>query len=285
MRRIVTRRDPYTGGFLVTYPTEGEILGKMIRYILRELDRALRSKSAYVYLAGIFVLCILANIAVVAFRTVYGTNEGTYAYNIMEYAAWSFIVPYLSCIIIAHMIMGKEYPDPHIKDGVTSGLNRIQIYLSKLTAGVLLASVFLVITYVVLVAATSGFHIGDNTLTKEAIRAFTDKMVLALPLFLAGISFGIMFLFIFRDRRKAYAGFYILTFAIPRLVILLAKDPPGVGVFKVLKKYTISQCFTLIPYPSSPDRSVPFIVGLGIVYSVISTVIGIAVYNSSERKR
>ncbi len=284
MRRIVIRRDPFTGGFLVTYPTEGEILRKMIRYILRELDRALRSKSAYVYLAGIFVLCILANIAVVAFRTVYGTNEGTYAYNIMEYAAWSFIVPYLSCIIIAHMVMGREYPDPHIKDGVTSGLNRIQIYLSKLAAGVLLAGVFLVITYVALVATTSIFHFGDNTLTREAIRTFTDKMVLALPLFLAGISFGIMFLFIFKDRRKAYAGFFMITFAIPRLVILLAKDPPGIEIFKVLKRYTISQSFTLIPYPSSPDRSVPFIVGLGLAYSVIATVIGMAVYSKAERK-
>ena len=256
----------------------------MSKYILRELDRALRRKQAYVYFGGIFILCIIANIAVVAFRTVYGTNEGTYAYNIMEYAAWSFIVPYLSCIIIAHMVMGKDYPDPHIRDGVTSGLNRVQIYISKLTAGVLLAGVFLVITYVALVATTSIFHLGDNTLTRTAIRTFTDKMVLALPLFLAGICFGMMFLFIFKDKRKAYAGFYILTFAIPRIIIRLAKDPPGIGVFKMLRKYTISQCFTLIPYPSSPDRSVPFIVGLGLVYSVISTAVGVAYYCRTESK-
>jgi ABC-type transport system involved in multi-copper enzyme maturation permease subunit len=256
----------------------------MFRYILRELDRALRSKAAYVYFAGIFVLCIIANIAVIAFRTVYGTNEGTYAYNIMEYAAWSFIVPYLSCIMIAHMVIGKEYPDPHIRDGATSGLNRVQIYLSKLISGVLLAGVFLVITYVALVVTTALFHFGDGTLTKTAIRAFTDKMVLALPLFLAGVCFGMMFLFIFKDKRKAYVGFYILTFAIPRLVILLAKDPPGIAVFKALKKYTISQCFTLIPYPSSPERSVPFIIGLGLAYSAISTAIGVYAYCKAERK-
>jgi hypothetical protein len=109
-------------------------------------------------------------------------------------------------------------------------------------------------------------------------------MILALPLFLAGICFGMMFLFMFRDKRKAYAGFYILTFVIPRSIILLAKDPPGIGVFKFLRKYTISQCFTLIPYPSSPDRSVPFIIGLGLVYAVLSTVIGAAVYCREERK-
>ena len=256
----------------------------MIRYILREFDRALRRKSAYVYFAGIFALCILANLAVVGFRTVYGTNEGTYAYNIMEYAAWSFIVPYLSCIVIAHMVIGKDYPDPYIRDGVTSSLSRVQIYLSRLISGVMVAGVFLVITYVALVATTALFHCGDGTLTRYAIRIFTDKMILALPLFLAGICFGMMFLFMFRDKRKAYAGFYILTFVIPRSIILLAKDPPGIGVFKFLRKYTISQCFTLIPYPSSPDRSVPFIIGLGLVYAVLSTVIGAAVYCREERK-
>lgn len=257
----------------------------MIRYIMRELDRAVRRKQAYVYFGSIFLLCILANIAVVAFRTIYGTNEGTYAYNIMEYAAWSFIVPYLSCIVIAHMVIGKDYPDPHIRDGITSGLNRIQIYLCNLAASISLAFVFLVITFVVLVASTAVFHMGDNTLTKEAIRTFTGKMVLALPLFLAGISFGNMFLFLFKDRRKAYAGYYILTFVIPRTIMLLAKEPPGFIPCKFLRRYTISQCFTLIPYPSSPDRSVPFIVALGLIYTVVSSVIGIAGYNREDTKK
>ncbi|MCR5419577.1 MAG: ABC transporter permease [Lachnospiraceae bacterium] len=254
----------------------------MVKYIMRELDAALCRKSAYIYFVCIFALCIIGNIAVVAFRTIYGTNEGTYAYNTMEYAAWSFIIPYLSCIFIAHMVFGKEYPNPFIKDGVTNSLDRTRIYLSKLIASVLLAFVFLVITYVVLIASTAIFHVGDSTLTKESIRVFTEKMILALPLFLAAVSFGVLFLFAFEDKRKAYAGYYILTFLIPRGIILLASDPPGIEVFKVIRKYTISQCFTLIPYPSSPDRNVMFIVVLGLVYTVASTLIGVVIYNKKN---
>ncbi len=254
----------------------------MFTYIIREFDTALRRRLAYIYFAGIFVVCIIANIAVVAFRTVYGTNEGTYAYNIMEYAAWSFIVPYLSCIIIGHMAFGREYPDPHIKDGVTRDLNRTQIYLSKLIAGIMLALVYLVIAFVVLILTTSLFQINDKTLSYEAIRVFCCKMFLAMPLFLAGISFAVMFLFCFKDKRKAYAGFYVLTLLIPRIILRLAKEPPGLAPFKFLRKYTISQCFTLIPYPSSPERSVPFIVGLGFVYAIIATAVGIAVYNKKD---
>ncbi len=254
----------------------------MFKYIYHELDAALMRKPARLYLAGIFILSILGNMAVIGFRSIYGTNEGTYAYNIMEYAAWSFIVPYLSCILIVHMIFGNDYPNPHIKDGLTKSLGRTQIYLSKFIASVALAVIFLVIAFVALVSVTSLFQINDKTLGADAIRTFCDKMFLALPLFLAGISFATMFMFGFRVRKKAYIGFYITTLLVPQLILLLAKDPPGIGIFKLVRPYIISQCFRLIPYPSSPERSVPLIVGLGFFYTIISTVVGIVVYNKKR---
>lgn len=258
---------------------------KMIAYILTQFDKALRRKSAYVYFIGIFVLCIIANIAVVAFRTVYGTNEGTYAYNIMEYAAWSFIVAYLSCILIANIVFGRKYPGKKKKDKKAKDLSPAKIYLGKLISAVMVAFVFLVITFVVLVATTALFHISDDrTLDSEAIRVFCKKLFLAMPLFLAGISMGMMFLFCFEDKKKAFVGFYIVTLAIPRLIILLAGSTFGIGFFKLLRKYTISQCFTLIPYPSSPDRNIPLMIALGFIYSVLSTVIGIIVYNKKVTK-
>ena len=257
----------------------------MIKYIFNEFDNAIRRKSAYVYFIGIFVLCIIANIAVVAFRTVYGTNEGTYAYNIMEYAAWSFIVAYLSCVLIANTVFGRKYPNPYIKDGITNGLSRTRIYLGKLMASVMLAFVFLVVTFVVLVATTALFHVSDDkTLDSAAIRIFCEKLFLALPLFLAGISFGVMFLFAFKDKRKAFAGFYIVTFGIPRLIIFLAGDSCNLAFFRMLRKYTISQCFTLIPYPSSPDRNIALMISLGFIYSILSVVIGLVIYNKKDLK-
>ncbi|MBR5407099.1 MAG: hypothetical protein IK111_05565 [Lachnospiraceae bacterium] len=248
----------------------------MIKSIFEDFDATLRSKSAYIYFAAVVVLCIIANIAVVAFRSVYGTNEGTYAYNIMEYAAWSFIVPYLSCIFIAHMVFGKKYPRLG-KHG------RTKTYVSKLLSGILLAFVYLVITFVMLVITTSLFQMHDKSLSSEAIRTFCTKMFLAMPLFLAGMAFATMFLFCFKDKRKAYAGFFLLTLVIPRIILRLAKEPPGIQVFKFLRRYTISQCFTLIPYPSSPERSVPLIIGLGFIYTAVSTAVGIVVFNKKER--
>ena len=182
------------------------------------------------------------------------------------------------------MIFGSEYPDPAIKDGLTSNLNRTQIYLSKFIAGIMLAFVYLVITFVVLIVTTSLFQMNDKTLSSEAIRTFCLKMFLAMPLFLAGMAFATMFLFVFRDKRKAYTGYFILTLAIPRIILRLAKEPPGIPAFKFLRTYTISQCFTLIPYPSSPERSVPLIISLGFIYALIATVIGLVVYNRKHFK-
>ena len=91
----------------------------MISYIKRELGRAFHRKYTYAYVLGILALCLLANIAVIAFRTIYGTNDGTYAYNLIEYATWCFIIPYYSCIFIADVGFGKVYPNPQIKDNVT----------------------------------------------------------------------------------------------------------------------------------------------------------------------
>ena len=257
----------------------------MIKYILAEFDTSLRRKSAYVYFAGIFALCIIANIAVIAFRGIYGTNEGTYAYNIMEYAAWSFIVAYLSCILIANTVFGSRYPVPEKEKGPDGELSRAQIYVGKLVASLMLALVFLVITFVVLVATTAAFHAGDDrTLDSEAIRIFCGKLFLSLPLFFAGISFAVMCLFVFEDKKKAFAGFYVITLFIPRLIIFLAGDSCNISFFKMLRTYTISQCFTLIPYPLNPDRNVPLMIALGFGYAVLSIVIGIIIYNKKDLK-
>ena len=111
----------------------------MFKYIWHEFKEALNRKTTYLYIAGIFALCLIANAAVVGFRMIYGTNEGTYAYNLIEYATWCFIIPYYSCIFIADIAFGKTYPNPQIRNGLTAKLTRSLIYLSKLFVSIILA--------------------------------------------------------------------------------------------------------------------------------------------------
>ena len=77
-------------------------------YIVNEVTIALKKKGTYIYAAGIIILSLLANIAMVAFRSIYGMREGAFGANLIYFAQWCFIVPYYSTILIAEIIFGKE---------------------------------------------------------------------------------------------------------------------------------------------------------------------------------
>lgn len=251
-------------------------------YIARELRAALKRRYTYAYVLGILVLCLLANIAVMAFRTIYGTNEGTYAYNLIEYATWCFVIPYYSCIFIADMAFGKTYPNPHIKDNITKNLNRTKIYFSKLITEIVLASFFVLIAFVMLISITTIFQFRDGTISAYTIQDFAEKMLYAVPIWVAGISFGNMFLFLFENKKKAYACFFVLTFAIPRVIMQLAAEPLELVPFKFLRTYLITQNFSLLPYPADPARNIPLTIALGLIYAAIACVIGVVSYNRKK---
>ena len=250
----------------------------MLKNIAGEYDRAINKKGALYYIIGILAVCIIANVAVVGFRAIYGTNEGTYAYNIIEYGTWSFILPYLTCIFISDMVFGKDYSVATIQDGDTGNLSKPKLYLSKLIAAFLLAMTFVAIAFLVFLGTTALFQMSDKTVTYESIRGFSEKMFIAIPLWLAGISFGMMFLFAFCKKRYSYIAFYIMTLIIPQAIIWLAKEPCELGICKMLRNFTLSHGFALIPYPSNPDRNVLHICCLGFAYAIIANVVGIIVY-------
>lgn len=254
----------------------------MIGNILREFKTAFRRKYTYVYIIGILALCVIANAAVVGFRMIYGTNEGTYAYNLMVYATWCFVLPYYSCIFISDMVFGKEYPNPYIKDNYTKDLNRTQIYLSKLFAAILLAVVFVVVAFLFLLGTTTLFQIKDGFVTGYEIVDFLEKMVIAIPLWIAGIAFGMMFLFVFEKKKFAYIGFFILTFLIPRGIMELAGEPLRLAPFRAIRTFLITQNFSLIPYPADPARNVPLTIFLGFLYAIVATIVGCTVYNKKK---
>lgn len=251
----------------------------MFKYIWHEFKEALNRKTTYLYIAGIFALCLIANAAVVGFRMIYGTNEGTYAYNLIEYATWCFIIPYYSCIFIADIAFGKTYPNPQIRNGLTAKLTRSLIYLSKLFVSIILAMMYLVVAFVFLIGLTTIFQMRDGNITSYSIVDFLNKMAIAIPLWIAGLAIAMMCLFMFEKRKMAFIWYFVITLVIPRLIMLLAAEPFRIDFFRFLRRYTISQNFSLIPYPADPARSVPLTIALGIIYTVVATVIGCIAYS------
>ena len=267
----------------------------MIKYIFSEFKQAISSKLARVYLIGTAALVLIANIAVICFRFIYGSNEGTFAYNVFEYASWCFLIPYYSCIILGMMAFGKEYIRPK-KYGTSvavpksNGIDEVvvlkpwQIYVAKLIVTCMLAVVFLVIAFVLLYVVTLAFHFNEGIIEWPIVKLFLNKAALSLPLWFAGVSFAIMFLFMFEERWKAFAGFTLVVFIIPQIIRVFSLDNFKSEFFRTIRRYTITQSFGLVPYPSYPERSVPLIVAIGIVYGVIAIAVGISLYNKKAAR-
>ncbi len=242
----------------------------MGKYISENLKTAFLSKYSRIYIGVILFLCLAANIAVMAFRMVYGSNEGTFAYNIIEYATWCFFIPYYSCIFIADIVFIT----------CRKGKNELSLtasYLARLITSVLLALIFLVITFILLIAVTSLFHLNDGTFKFYAVKDFIGKLIIAIPLWLAGMGIGNMFLSVCSKKKYAYIGYFALCIVFERTVMFFAAEPFKIDIFVKIRTIVITQLFSLIPYPANPARNVPLTVFLGFFYLVLFTVIGILV--------
>lgn len=261
----------------------------MGKFLINDFKRAITSKGAKWYLICTAALILVANIAVVCFRFIYGSNEGTFAYNVFEYASWCFLIPYYSCIVIAMIAVGQEYVRPK-KSGMTLTCRDAKhtfapaaLYIEKLAVSVMIAAVFLVVAFAVLYVITLLFHINEGIMPWPIVKNFLNKALISLTLWFAGISFAIMFLFIFEKRLKAVIGYAIVTVVIPQIIRVLSLDTFKLGFARAIRRYTITQSFGLVPYPSYPDRSVPLIVTIGLVYGIIAIVIGITVYTRKAK--
>lgn len=257
------------------------IMGK---YILNDYKRAMGSKWTRIYLFAGLALILLANIAVICFRFIYGSNEGTFAYNVFEYASWCFLIPYYSCIVIGDIAIGRN-ADGSAKQqkDVATELKPWQYYVSKLIIAIMLAVCFFAAAFIALYVITALFHVNEGVIPWMVIRLFMNKAAVALPLWFAGICFAIMFLLLFEKRILSYGYFAIIVFVIPQCIRILSLDSFKFEFFRAVRRYTITQSFGLVPYPSYPDRSVPLIVTIGIVYGLIATAIGLTVYNKKAK--
>ena len=251
----------------------------MGKFLINDFKRAIGSKGAKWYLIGTAILILVANIAVICFRFIYGSNEGTFAYNVFEYASWCFLIPYYSCILLGMIAMGPRYVRPQ-----DVRMKPAAVYIEKLIVSVMLAAVFLVAAFVMLYVITLLFHINEGIIKWPIVKNFLNKAFLSLPLWFAGISFAMMFLFIFEKRLKAVIGFAIVTVVIPQIIRILSLDSFKFGFARVIRRYTITQSFGLVPYPSYPDRSVPLIVTIGLVYGIAAVIIGITIYTRKAEK-
>lgn len=251
----------------------------MIKYITRELQNVFRQKRTLITAIVIVALCFLANLAVMAFTLIYGSDrDGVLGSNVLAFATWVFVIPYYACILFADQVFGT-YPNPMIKDKITKNMSRTLIYVGKFFSALVLALAYMLLAFVFMLLSTRIFH---SDIAAYDISLFIENMLIAVPLWIAGISFGMMFLFIFENKKHAFIVYFVVVMIIPRIVMFFAAEPFSVSFLVTVRKILIDQSFGHIPYPADPNRNVTFIIAEGIVYTIISCIIGIIAFNKKD---
>ncbi len=246
----------------------------MIYYICTEVKNALKSRYARLYLAGIILVCVLANLSMVAFRDIlYGTNDGTQAYNLIMFAGSFFWVPYYTMIFIADMVFGKDYPDPYLRNRANRRLKRYQQYFGKLLAGFVMLLIFAAAAFVLFVGISFLFQISAGAMSGSVIRDFALTLLLSIPLFMTGVTFAFMFLFMFKSKKKAFAAFFILVIGVERLIMILGSENINIAPFVwIREKLLVTPQFTTLQFYAT--RNVPQVFITSIIYIIIAAAVG-----------
>ncbi|MCR5626176.1 MAG: hypothetical protein K6F99_02550 [Lachnospiraceae bacterium] len=253
----------------------------MVYYIFNELKAAIKRRLAVNYLICIVVGCLLANLSISVFRELlYGVNDGTYAYNLIMFAKGFFWIPYYTCIFLADIVFGETYPDKKLRNRSTVGLNPTQRYLGKFTAEIILLLIYTIITAALFLAVTALFQIHDGTIDKMVVIDFIQNVCYAFPLLMTGVSFGNMFLFMFKDKRKAYLFFIIFVILIPRLIMLLCTDGVGWTFLIPIREILITPQFQNLQFYATLD--IPKIIISSVIYIILSCTIGCISFNKKK---
>ena len=254
---------------------------KMGYYIKTQLEYALERKGAKVYALGIFLACLMANLSMTAFRDIiYGMNDGTFAYNLIMFAKGFFWIPYYTMIAVASMAFGDKYPDPRIRDKSTIGLNRTDIFFGKFATALILLGIYVLIATAVFLLITPLFQVHDGTIDAAVILDFVEAVLMALPLFVAGLSIGNMFLFSCRKKEQAYVFFALFVIVLPRIIMLLATDRFNILPFVWISKFLITPQFQTMQFYAT--RDIPKMVISGALYTALSCAIGCINFNRRE---
>ncbi len=253
----------------------------MIYYIKTQFGRSLTDKYFRVFIIGILAAVLVANLSMTAFRDIiYGMNDGTFAYNLIMFAKGFFWLPYYALIFVADEVIGSSYPDPRLRDKSTIGLTRKHIFFGKLITEILVLFVCALFATVAFLVITPVFQVHDGTIDIAVIMDFLEAVLLAMPLFIAGISIANMFCFAFIPRKKAILMFFLFVVVIPRGIMLLATDsfavPPAIFIRNIL----LTPQFQELQFYAT--RNVPKVLISSLIYFILSSAYGVYCFEKRE---
>ncbi len=245
----------------------------MLNYIKAELYKDL---NRLVYKVTILVLVLLSISANVLF-----TDHKITALETM-YMAINFL-PEVIFLIIIYIDVTEELKDKTLRNVMVSGLSREKLYISKVIIPIIISSITCIFILVFFVGSALLF-LKPGNLNPAILTSLSLRLLCAIPLFIAAISFGVLLSFILKNQYAflyTYLGIFVLTGNIIKLLCALVSSK-FYGIYNLLITTNIS---VLTPKNENlTSLQMLHSAGLGFAYTIIFTIIGIIIFRKMEIK-
>lgn len=252
----------------------------MAKYLNAEFYKVTHRKT---YLLG-FLGTILGLIAL--FIGMMRANAGPNASfeSFVSILAYAFSIGLYLVVTITDMVFSDQYKYNTLKNEVAFGLPRARIYLGKLITSALTAIVLCVILLgFYLGAARLFFPLAGNT--GAVMRDFFIMVLASFPLWVGGLSFFLMLLFVMKGSTSATV-LYVLVIAVfggNALILLEWIVPDWQPVLEAIRTVMLTTPFDSFLHSSEPlSNVIPYAWAVGMGWTVLSTVIGLIVFQKRE---
>lgn len=244
----------------------------MLNYIKSELYLHFNRKGVYTLIGSAGALCIGLFTAIVLAASDSIVNQFGLS-TLLSMGVNVLMVSVYLVLIVMSMTCSEEHKFLTFKNTIASGMSREKLYISKVISTILVSSIAAIaIVSIYLVAGALILGLGDD-FTYSMLSEFLRRFLLAAPLWMGAIGIGIFLSFLFKNE-NAFSITYVMIFLMAGNIIDLLSyfvwDKIG-----YLRNILLTTQFKLLANPELTSMDVTKIAGIGIMYLVVFSILGV----------
>lgn len=192
----------------------------MLNYIKSEFYRNINTKGNYIFLFGFMAFACFLNIVLGTFAN----NDINFRYGSTNFSFSSFYTSMsaimIICLLLVSLIYGQEFKYNTLKNSVSYGISRSQIYFSKFLVEVVICTINLIlISFAYIISAYIMLEDSGIVHLNYLIRA----IVACIPLFLVSVMVAHCLYFILENEISVGVSWVIIMIVIPKILSMLGR--------------------------------------------------------------
>jgi len=186
------------------------------------------------------------------------------------------------CLVIASYVFGGEFKNNTVKNVVSNGISKTQLYIGKYIVTLLYA--FILMTVIALLYASSAYLLLDNSGSQYLIE-FIKVLVINTPIFISCITLGMALFFIVKNEVIGYWIWSTIIIIVPMVLVLIGMK---VNLLADIAKWLPWNL--VAPYMTETGYAFNFATYAGAIKSIISGagfsvvffIIGLAIFRKAK---